>query len=135
MGRHTASKIIEFSYGHRIPGHEGRCRHLHGHNARVEIVCTGALDPLGMVVDFAEIKQEVDTWVQKHWDHGMILTRGDPYVAIFRERGERVFELDGPTTAEAMAQHLFHVAKDAGLPVTAVRFWETPNSMASYSEA
>ena len=36
---------------------------------------------------------------------------------------------------ENLAAHLFAVAREASLPVVAVRFWETPDSMASYSEA
>ena len=52
-------RFIDFCYGHRIPGHSGKCKNLHGHNARVEIVCEGPLDELGMVVDFAEIKSRL----------------------------------------------------------------------------
>jgi 6-pyruvoyltetrahydropterin/6-carboxytetrahydropterin synthase len=128
-----ASKFVDFCYGHRIPGHGGKCRHLHGHNARVEIECEGPLDELGMVVDFLEIKRLVSAWIDEHWDHRMILQRGDPLVEQLRAQGEPVFELEGPTTAENLARHLFGVARDAGLPVSAVRFWETPDSVASYS--
>ncbi len=135
VGEHAASRFIDFCYGHRIPGHAGKCRHMHGHNGRVEIVCKGPLDELGMVVDFGEIKRVIDQWVQEHWDHKTILQSGDDLIAILREEGEPVFELDAPTTAENLAAHLFQVAKEAGLPVAAVRFWETPDSMASYSEA
>lgn len=135
MGEHTVGRFIEFCYGHRIPGHAGRCRNLHGHNARVEIVCTGPLDELGMVVDFAEIKRVVGTWIDEHWDHKMILQEGDPLATPLREAGEPVFELDAPTTAENLAARLFAVARDAGLPVAAVRFWETPDSVATYGEA
>ncbi|MHC4959023.1 MAG: 6-pyruvoyl trahydropterin synthase family protein [Planctomycetota bacterium] len=134
MGHHRASKFIDFCYGHRIPGHAGKCRNLHGHNARVEIECAGPLDELGMVVDFLEIKRVVSAWIDEHWDHRMILSRGDPLVGVLREKGEPVYELDGPTTAENLARHVFEVARDAGLPVSAVRFWETPDSVAGYSD-
>ena len=129
---HVVVKTLTFAYGHRIRGHGGRCAHLHGHNARVEIECRGALDELGMVVDFAEIRRVVETWIDSNWDHGMILERGDPMIEVLRERGEPVHELDGPPTAEMLAAHLFDVARQAGLPVTAVRFWETERSMAAY---
>jgi len=135
VGEHAASRFIDFCYGHRIPGHAGKCRHLHGHNGRAEIVCAGPLDALGMVVDFAEIRRVLDGWVLSHWDHKLILESGDDLIPILRERGEPVFQLDAPTTAENLAAHLFFVAKDANLPVASVRFWETPDSMASFSEA
>jgi len=135
VGEHAVGKFIDFCYGHRIPGHSGRCRHLHGHNARVEIVCRGPLNALGMVVDFGDVKTRVKDWIEDHWDHRMILQNDDPLIELLREQGEPVFVLDAPTTAENLAAHLFKVARDAGLPVAAVRFWETPNSAASYEEA
>ena len=134
-GDHAVGKFIDFCYGHRIRGHAGRCRHVHGHNARVEIVCRGPLDDLGMVVDFAEIKRVVEGWIEEHWDHKMILQNGDPLIDVLRGAGEPVFALDGPTTAENLAAQLFFVARDAGLPVEEVRFWETPDSLAVYREA
>ena len=131
---HEVQRSLSFCYGHRIRGHAGPCAFLHGHNARVEVVCTGPLDDLGMVVDFAKIKSTLERWVDENWDHRMILSRGDPYVEWFREQGEPVFEIDGAPTAENLAAHLFAIAKSKALPVSAVRFWETPTSMASYSE-
>jgi len=134
VSRHRVGKTLTFSYGHRIPGHEGPCVHLHGHNARVEIECAGELDELGMVVDFAEISRVVEAWVEDHWDHRMILMRGDPLAQVLIERDQPVFELDASPTAENLAAHLFGIARDAGLPVSAVRFWETETAMAVYTE-
>ena len=31
------TKHIDFCYGHRLLNYEGKCRHLHGHNGRVEV--------------------------------------------------------------------------------------------------
>ena len=135
MGVHTVSKLLDFCYGHRILGHTGRCGHLHGHNARVEITCRGPLDELGMVVDFAEINRCLGGWIDRHWDHRMILQAGDPLAELLREEGEPVFSLDLPVTAENMAKHLFGVAREAGLPVAAIRLFETPDSGAGYEEA
>jgi 6-pyruvoyltetrahydropterin/6-carboxytetrahydropterin synthase len=132
---HGVVRILTFSYGHRIRGHTGGCAHLHGHNARVEVECKGPLDRLGMVVDFAEIRRVLEEWIDAHWDHRMILERGDPMAAVLTERGEPVHELDAPPTAENLARRLYDVAKAAGLPVAAIRFWETERSMALYEGA
>lgn len=135
MQTHGVVRILTFSYGHRIRGHAGGCKHLHGHNARVEVECKGPLDGLGMVVDFGEIRRVLETWIAANWDHRMILERGDPMVAVLSERGEPVHELDGPPTAENLARRLYEVAAGAGLPVSAIRFWETERSMALYERA
>ena len=54
-------RTYRFEAAHHLPrlpeGH--RCRNLHGHNYRVEIVVRGALDQRGFVKDFAEIDAEV----------------------------------------------------------------------------
>jgi 6-pyruvoyltetrahydropterin/6-carboxytetrahydropterin synthase len=129
---HGVVRILTFSYGHRIRGHKGRCAHLHGHNARVEVECKGKLDALGMVVDFGEIRRVLETWIDANWDHRMILERGDPLAAVLAERGEPVHELDAPPTAENLARRLHEVASAAGLPVTLIRFWETERSVALF---
>jgi 6-pyruvoyltetrahydropterin/6-carboxytetrahydropterin synthase len=125
-------RVLTFAYGHRIRGHTGGCAHLHGHNARVEVECRGPLDALGMVVDFGEVRRVVEGWVAANWDHRMILEAGDPLAAVLAREGEPVFELDAPPTAEHLARHLYRVAAEAGLPVRAIRLWETERSMALY---
>lgn len=132
VGEYRVSRTVRFCYGHRIEGHTGPCRHLHGHNARVEVECAGSPDRLGMVVDFGRIAEVVGGWIDRHWDHRMVLRRDDPWAALLKERGEPVYELEAPPTAENMAAFLFQVARDAGLPVRAIRFWETDTSLAVY---
>jgi 6-pyruvoyltetrahydropterin/6-carboxytetrahydropterin synthase len=132
---YSVLKALTFCYGHRIVGHAGPCRHLHGHTGRVEIVCRGPLDDLGMVVDFAEIRRLLETWILEHWDHRMVLQAGDPLAAVLRAEGEPVDEMQSAPTAENMARTLFDVARAARLPVCEVRFWESDTSMASYTAA
>ncbi len=128
------AKDIRFCYGHRLRRHGGKCRHLHGHNARVEVVLAAAqLDEQSMVCDFAEVKAQVGRWLDSCWDHRLLLERGDPLIAVLREAGEELVEVPEAPTAENLARWIFEHARTAGLPVAEVRFWETPGSMASYS--
>ena len=129
---HSVRVGLRFCYGHRIRGHDGPCAHLHGHNARVEVECRGALDARGMVVDFARIKQVMNDWIDAHWDHRMILQEGDPLIGVLVANEEPVHVLDGPPTAENLAAHLFGVAAQAGLPVTAVHLWENDVNSATF---
>lgn len=50
-------RSYQFESAHFLPkvpeGH--RCRNLHGHNYRVEVVLCGALDARGFVKDFSEV--------------------------------------------------------------------------------
>lgn len=51
------SKMFDFDAAHFLPlvpdGH--KCKRMHGHTYRVEIICEGEPDARGMVVDYAEI--------------------------------------------------------------------------------
>jgi len=135
MRVHGVSCLFRFCYGHRIRGHAGGCGHPHGHNARVELECRGPLDRLGMVVDFGEVQARLRPFLDGQWDHRMILERNDPLAAMLQGLGEPVYLMDAPPTAENLARELFRVAREAGLPATAVRFFETDGGMAFYEEA
>ena len=131
---YCVTKRLDFCYGHRLVNHEGVCRHLHGHNAMVEIDITAeTLDAQDMVVDFAEIKRAVKTWIDRELDHKMILRHDDPMVEVLRGQGEPVYTIDSNPTAERLARLIFDVARGLGFNVSAVRLWETPGSCASYA--
>lgn len=54
-------RTYRFESAHRLPnlpdGH--KCKNLHGHNYRMEVVLRGGLDGRGFVKDFAEMDAEV----------------------------------------------------------------------------
>lgn len=130
---YSVTETIWFSYGHRLPGHAGKCAHAHGHNARVEItIASGVLDDRGMVADFDEISSAVSGWIDRNIDHRMLLRRDDPLVAPLRDLGEPVYLMEESPTAEAIAKMIFDLAAREGLPVAEVRLWETEQSVAAY---
>ncbi len=80
---YRVTKSISFCYGHRLLGYPGKCRHLHGHNAKVMITLEGEeLDELGMLVDFNDIRQSVKAWIDDEIDHTMLLFKDDPIIPI-----------------------------------------------------
>jgi 6-pyruvoyltetrahydropterin/6-carboxytetrahydropterin synthase len=124
---------IEFCYGHRLLGYTGKCRHLHGHNGKAVIVLEGAeLDDRGMLVDFAEIKTALRTWIDAELDHRMILSSGDPALPLLERLGEPVHVIAENPTAENIARLIFDYARSQGFPVVEVSLWETPRSFATY---
>lgn len=130
---YTVTKHIDFCYGHRLLNYEGKCRYLHGHNARVEVdLGADQLDDRGMVHDFSDIKQVIKTWIDDTLDHTMLLNRSDPIVPVLERQGERFYLMDENPTAENIAKLIFEQARARGLPVLEVRLWETPTSCATY---
>jgi len=127
------TKHIDFCYGHRLLNYEGQCRHLHGHNGRVEIdIESDKLDERGMVVDFSDIKRALKAWIDETLDHRMLLNRADPLVPVLQQRGELHYLMEENPTAENIAKLIFNHARSKGLPVVEVRLWETPTSYATY---
>jgi len=126
------SREIDFCYGHRLMDYSGKCRHLHGHNARVVITIESSeLDERGMVLDFSEVKRTISRWIDEHLDHRMILSRDDPAVPVLRRLGEPMLLLETNPTAENLARLIADVALQHGFPVVEVRFWETPRCSAT----
>jgi 6-pyruvoyltetrahydropterin/6-carboxytetrahydropterin synthase len=114
--------------------YDGICRHPHGHNAVVEIdVQSETLDKRNMVADFSDIKRIVKGWIDRELDHKMILRQDDPLADVLGKMGEPVFLLESNPTAERIAQLIFDVSREQGLPVSRVTVWETPTSWATYS--
>lgn len=130
---YRVSKSVSFCYGHRLLNYEGKCAHLHGHNARAVITLESEeLDVLGMVEDFSRVKQLVWDWLDAEIDHTLLLHRDDPVLPVLQAAGERVRVTEFNPTAENIARMIFdHVAAE-GYPVVDVTLWETETSYASY---
>ena len=142
----TCTRRLEWDAAHRVPRHESKCRAWHGHRYAAEITCSAPqLDDRGRVVDFGVIKERVGAWIDQHWDHTVLLQRGDddPAVAVLaasnEASGRPVYWMDGAPTAENIAAELAGCASDllreTGVTVESVRVWETPNCSAQWNRS
>jgi 6-pyruvoyltetrahydropterin/6-carboxytetrahydropterin synthase len=133
MPQFQVTKVLEFSYGHRLLNHDGKCRYLHGHNGMVEVdLGADALDRMGMVIDFSRVSEIVKAWIDANLDHRMLLREDDPMTRPLQQAGEPVYTMDENPTAENIAKLIWTAARDAGLQVSEVRVWETSTSRAAY---
>lgn len=133
MQRFQVTKVIEFSYGHRLLNHKGKCRYLHGHNGMVEVdIDAEQVDAMGMVVDFSDVNAIVKTWIDENLDHKMLLCDADPAAAVLAAAGEPIFLMADNPTAENIAKLIYVSAHAQGMPVSEVRVWETSTSRAAY---
>lgn len=66
-------RTYRFESAHHLPHlpHGHKCKNLHGHNYRMEVVVRGGLDERGFVKDFAEIDAEVGPLL-KMVDHRLL---------------------------------------------------------------
>ena len=131
---YKVTKSLQFCYGHRLMNYDGKCRHLHGHNGKVEIELESAkLDSIGMVRDFTEVKEAVGEWLDRELDHKMLLRNDDPVLPMLQEMKEPVFLFETNPTAEAIAKLIYDFTLSKGFPVSEVRMWESEGSFAAYN--
>ncbi|MBI2415452.1 MAG: 6-carboxytetrahydropterin synthase QueD [Candidatus Kerfeldbacteria bacterium] len=110
------TKQFNFSAAHFLTNYHGRCENMHGHNYVVAVTVRGPLQPDGMVIDFVELKQLVDSKIIRELDHTNLNDR-----------------FTNPT-CEVVAQWIFDQLKPT-VPITTVRLWETDTSFVTYNEA
>ena len=135
----TVERYHDISMGHRVVGHESKCRHLHGHNYRIHFVCSASeLDPLGRVIDFSEIRDRLCMWLEEHWDHRMMIWSEDPLLPELQRLvpGDLCIVPFNPT-AEQIAIHLVSVVgpeqlKGSGITLLECRVEETRKCCAAY---
>lgn len=108
--RTSVTRVFTFEAAHQLPWHEGKCQRLHGHSYRLEVTLTGPVREDGMVMDFAEVKEVVEREVIERFDH--------QYLNDFFEN----------PTAEIVAAEVWKSLEAAGLGITRIRLWETPDS-------
>ena len=126
-----AHRYHDFSYGHRVVGHEGKCQNLHGHNGRVTFFCSAPnLDSVGRVIDFSVIKSTLVKWVEENWDHKMLIWEEDPLISKLIELDPTVVSVPFNPTAENISNYLIdnvapELLKDSGVELYKVEFMET----------
>ena len=107
----------DFSCGHRVVGHENKCKNLHGHNYRVYFTVEAPqLDGVGRVVDFSVIKSTLCQYLEDVWDHRMVIYHEDPLAEELIRLDPEVVLVSFNPTAENMAAFLLNVIGPAMLP-------------------
>ena len=115
--------IVNFEAAHRISNYPGKCSRLHGHNWKVEVLVQGSkLDQLGMLIDFRELKQQVNE---------VILELDHHYLNELP-----AFQTMNPT-AENIAKYFYTKLQaiiNQEVHVQSVKVWESDHSAALYRE-
>ena len=126
---------FHFDAAHRVMGHGGKCLRLHGHRYALTVTVTsGDLDELGMVIDFAVLKELIGSWIRENLDHNTILYEKDLELGtqISRITGQKVYYMNQNPTAENIAQHLLddilpELLKNEQVRIVSVALEETEN--------
>ena len=126
---YSAERYHDISCGHRVVGHESKCRWMHGHNYRFHFKCEAAegLDELGRVIDFGDIKKFLCQWLEDNWDHKFLIWANDPIQDMIHTAASAMLTDYGDVvgsfvtvpfnpTAENLAIHMVEVVGPEVLP-------------------
>ena len=140
-------KIIQWDMGHRVLNHRSVCKGLHGHRYKAEICIKGKLitepgkSDEGMVIDFADIKNIANKYIQEKLDHGfMVWSKDNELIDFFNDsKGHKPIVVDFTPTAENVAIYIYNQLNlkfldvyGTGLHLHSIKLWETPTSYALY---
>ncbi len=138
----TAERYHDISCGHRVSGHESKCKYLHGHNYRVHFVVSArTLDFIGRVIDFSVIKSRLCMWLEDNYDHKFLLWEQDELLEqLMNADKDSIVAVPFNPTAENLAKHLVEVVGPQQLTGTdceliEVRVEETRKCLATYKKA
>ncbi|QXV85458.1 6-carboxytetrahydropterin synthase [Escherichia phage VogelGryff] len=108
---YTVIRSHEICAGHRVVGHESKCRHLHGHNYKfhfkvapkvpytvmdeAEFASLKQLDEVGRVIDFSVVKTTLCQWLEDNWDHKFLHWEEDPLIKALQVDCELCDETTG----------------------------------------
>jgi 6-pyruvoyltetrahydropterin/6-carboxytetrahydropterin synthase len=146
----SITRRLEFDSGHRIPNHDGQCRHLHGHRYAIEVTLTGEVADHpgkaddGMVLDFGDIKRLTNQYVVDLWDHAFLVAKEDESLVAFLASlpNHKTVIMEHVPTVENLAnaafailQPVFTKAFGGRLELSSIRLYETPNCWADVHPA
>lgn len=127
---YTVIRSHEICAGHRVVGHESKCRHLHGHNYKFHFkvapkkgsqeINSILLDDVGRVIDFSVVKTTLCQWLEDNWDHKFLHWEEDPLI--------KALQVDCELCDEATGQDV----RDFDNSLVSLPFNPTAENLAAY---
>lgn len=100
------AKRFRWEAAHRLPWHEGLCRHLHGHSYRMVVELEGTPDDRGMLLDFKHLKRALQPLVEA-WDHATLIAETDTaLLELLQQTDWKHVVLPFDTTAENLSAYV-----------------------------
>ena len=117
--------VSEFSSAHSLRNYGGKCEQSHGHNWKVEVLCSSqTLDNIGLVIDFKVLKDKLNA-ILDVLDHQNL--NDIDYFKKFNPSSENI------------AYYIYlQLSKDSAITqkvtLKQINVWENDRSCASYYE-
>ena len=136
------TKIFHFEMAHAIDGYPGACRNIHGHSYELHVSVTDRnnngdnyFPAPGILLDFKELKQLVNTAIMNKFDHQLILSEQFIQARVPVLSYENLFILEVEPTAENLLIFIrrnLETALPAGIELASLKLFETKDSYAEW---
>lgn len=121
------SKEFTFDSAHHLHNYDGKCKNMHGHTYKLQVIMKGRPDERGIAIDFGDIKRIAGRKVLEPLDHKYLNEALPPM----------------NTTAENMVVWIYEQLQsglvEEGLypriTLEEVRLWETPTAYAAVTRS
>lgn len=111
---------------HKLIGYHGKCANIHGHTWWIEITVIGTeLNPLGILMDFKDIKQLIIPRTIQRFDHQLL-------------NDHKPFDKINPT-AENLSKYVFEDIESSmllprNIKLKSVTIWESEKASCKYEK-
>jgi len=135
------TKEFRFEGAHALLDYDGKCRHIHGHSYRLLITVSGIPEfrechpKSGMVLDFSELKNIVNTHIIEPFDHALILKSDSPLTEEISNSYENVKVVEFQPTSENLAIYFARILKEhlpKQIKLQSVKLYETTTSFVEW---
>jgi len=108
MNNIRVTKEFHFEMAHALYGYDGPCKNIHGHSYKLSVCLIGKINKQenhpknGMVMDFTNLKEIVNSQIIDKFDHTLVLNAKSPHKEFVEKKNifEKVILVDYQPTCE-----------------------------------
>jgi len=128
---------------HALENHDGQCQNIHGHSYKLRVTIMG--EPAsdgnspkeGMLMDFSDLKNMVNSYIIEKYDHALILksTTNPQVIEILKKQYKKIEIVDYQPTSEQLLLHFVSILQKVLPPnvqLFSLRLSETETSFAEW---
>ena len=117
------SKEFTFDSAHHLHCYEGKCKNLHGHTYRLQVIMSGQVDDREITIDFADMKRMTKERITDRLDHRYL----NEILPLMNTTAENMVVW----IYEQLQLALTEEAWGSRVRLDEIRLWETPTSYAA----
>jgi 6-pyruvoyltetrahydropterin/6-carboxytetrahydropterin synthase len=141
------TKSFNFEMAHALPGHDGPCKHIHGHTYFLHVTISGkpkqqyGAPDNGMVIDFGNLKRIVREQIIDLFDHALVLPEESRKILepmLSDPLFTRIHWMPFQPTCELLVIYFMQKIREhlpKGIDLVTLRLNETPTSYAEWFDS